>query len=218
MSIMGQVGVQSLQWFAVRTKSINPGRRTCVLGAEFETYRNAQGRVCKRRKPNTGKRIYVPEHLARRAGFEVFLPVRKVWQSTDRFSKKKELVTYPLLAGWMFVGWSAFESRWHELMSLGVVVGVMGTGGRPIRISEADMFRLMRRWGGGVLSPEFQRYMRRGKEFDLGDSVQVVAGALAGQEVRVVDISGPSARVVVDLLGSKTEVQVRVDYLEGTGG
>ena len=79
------------------------------------------------------------------------------------------------------------------------------------------MVELMHRWGGGLLSPEVRRYMRRGKEFNVGDSVQVVAGPLLGQDVRVVDISGPSARVVISILGGDVEAQINVDFLAGNG-
>ena len=215
--VQRQAAGSAIQWFAVRTKSVNPGRRTCVLGAEFETYRNQRGRVCKRRKLNTGTRIFVPEHLVRRAGFQVFLPVRKEWRQANQFDPSKELVTYPLMAGWMFVGWPDGQSRWSKLMELGVVAGVMATGGRPAKISEKKISELMQRWGGGVLSSENRRYMRRGKEFAVGDSVLVVAGPLLGLNVRVVDVSGPSARIVLKILGSEAEVPISTDYLEGKG-
>lgn len=218
MTMMTKVEARELQWFATRMKRpSNPGRRTCVLAADYETYRNRAGQMCKRRLPKTGQRVFVPELLARRAGFSVFLPVKKDWRQINRCRPDRQLVTYPLLVDWMFVGWPVGENRFHDLMDLNVVVGVLGMGGRPLVIPEARVIGLMQQWGGGVLSPDMRRYMRKGAEFCVGDQVRVVAGPLAEQDVRVVDIKGPETRAVLQLFGGDIEVDIATNALEGVG-
>lgn len=213
--LMGKIEAQEMQWFACRVKRKQVGGiRTVTVGGEFEAYRDRAGRVRKRRVDGTGDRVFLPEHLMRRAGFEVFLPVKKVLRRKNRFSPEKVLVSQPLLVDWMFVGWPVGESRWHDLMELDVVTGVMGTGGRPVEIPPARVMRLMRQWGGGQLSPECHRYLKTGCEFAVGDTVRVVAGPLDGQEVRVVDASGPSVRALLNILGGEIEVKIRSDLLE----
>lgn len=218
MTMMGKIEAQELQWFATRMKRPNnPGRRTCVLGADYESYRNRAGRMCKRRVPKTGERVFVPELLVKRAGFEVFLPVKKEWRKANQFRRERELVTYPLLADWMFVGWPVGEARFHELMALDVVVGVLGTGGRPVAIPEARVIALMRQWGGGVLSPQMRRYMKKGAEFCVGDTVRVVAGAMADMDVRVVEVNGPETKAIVQMFAGDIEVIFSTETLEGVG-
>lgn len=212
--LMGKIEAQEMQWFAVRVKRKQVGGiRKVTVGGEFEAYRDRHGRVRKRRVDGTGDRVFLPEHLLRRAGFEVFLPVKKVLRRKNRFSPDKVFVSQPLLADWMFVGWPVGQHRWHDLMALDVVTGVMGTGGRPVSIPPARVMRLMRQWGGGQLSAKCHQYMKAGGDFSVGDTVRVVDGPLDGQEVRVVDTRGPSVRALMNILGGEVEVEIQSHLL-----
>jgi transcriptional antiterminator NusG len=213
--MIGEIGRARKQWYAVRMKQThNRGRRTTVVGGQYEIYRGKGGVKKKRRLRDTGQRVFVPEHILRRAGFDTFLPLRKEYRRKNRFSPEKVLVAYPLLGDWLFVGWDAGEPRWHQLMDLDVVAGVMATGGRPVQIAETQVKALMRQFGGGKLSPECYRYMKTGAEFHVGDTVRAVDGPLDGHELRVVEISGPSVRAVLDILGGSTEIEIGADVLE----
>ncbi len=213
--MMGEIMTAKMQWYAVRMKQPhNRGRRTTVVDGEYEVYRARDKTLRKRLVRSTGRRVFVPEHILRRAGFQTFLPVRKEYRQMNRYSTNKELVSYPLLNDWLFVGWDEAENRWHQLMDLDVVGGVMATGGRPVRIKEAAVKALMRRYGGGKLSPDTYRYMKTGAEFRVGDVVKVLEGPFDGHELRVVDIAGPSVRAVLDILGGATEIEIGAGVLE----
>ncbi len=210
-----KIKTQEMQWFACRVKRQRAGGiRTVKVGGQFEAYHDRAGHLRKRRVAGTGDRVFLPEHLLRRAGFEVFLPVKKVLRRKSRFSHEKVLVSHPLLVDWLFVSWPVGENRWPDLMGLDVVTGVMGTGGRPVKIPPASVMRLMRQWGGGQMSPECHRYLKTGCEFAAGDTVRVAGGPLDGQEVRVVDTAGPSVRALLNILGGEIEVEIRSDLLE----
>lgn len=213
--MMGQVEAQPMQWFAVRVKHKQIGGiRTVTVGGEFETYRTRQGQIRKRRVEGTGKRVFLPEHLLRRAGFEVFLPVRKVSRPKNRFTKDCHLVTYPLLTDWMFVGWPAGQARWHEMMDLDVISGVLGTGGRPVAISPDRMQRLMRRWGGGLLSPVCETFMKSEPCFQPGDWAVAIDGNTPGARVRVIEDTGASVRAVLKILGREVTKEFKASDLE----
>jgi len=215
MSMMGNIEAMQLQWYAVGMKQPqNRGRRTTILGADFETFRDRQGRPRKRRVAYTGKRVFVPEHLLLRAGFEVFLPIKKEWRRKNRFGPDNHLVAKPLMADWLFVGWAVDQRRWHELMALDVVAGVMGTGGRPVLISEIKILQMMRRWGGGHLSPEMHRLTKTEFPLSEGDSARVVAGPLDGASVRIVEILGPTVKAAVNMLGAEFIAEIRSELLE----
>lgn len=212
---MGEIKAQEMQWFACRIKRKQVGAiRSVMVGGEYEAYRDRAGHLRKRRVEGTGHRVFLPEEILRRSGFEVFLPVKKVLRQKNRFSPNKVYVSQPLLVDWLFVGWPVGKSRWYELMELDVVTGVMGTGGCPLEISSARMMRLMRRWGGGQLSPECYRQTKVNCEYAAGETVRVIAGPLDGQEVKVVDVSGQSVRALLSILGGEVEVEIRSEVLE----
>lgn len=201
-------------WFAVRVKRRQTGTlRTVMVGGKFETYRDRQDRVRKRRVKGTGTRVFVPEYILRRAGFEVFLPVRKVLRRKTRFSPEKQLVLQPRLVDWMFVGWPVGESRWHELMELDMITGVMGTGGRPVEIPTARIMRLMRQWGGGHLSPVCARFMKTGLGYVAGDTVRVPDGPFADFELKIVDVSESAAQGVISIFGRETPLEIPLENL-----
>ena len=201
-----------IDWYAVKLKGRqNGGRRETVLGVEFETYRARNGQMARRKVKGSGQRVFVPELVLQKAGFEVFLPVKREWQRISRFRPEKELRSRPAMEGWLFVGWPAGQARFHELMALDVVAGVMGAGGQPVRISDAKVRFLMRKFGGG-------RKRRRSSDVDqprfaAGDLVRVEAGPLEGQQFALLDVTGGSARAVMTLLGKDVEVELEQEFL-----
>lgn len=202
----------ALQWYACRIKRKQLGGiATTTIGGEFETYRDRQGRLRKRRVAGTGERVFVPQRILTRAGFEVFLPVRKVRQRKNRYSPDQVYVTQPLLADWLFVGWAADAHRWHRLMELDVVTGVMGTGGRPVRIPQDRLARLMRQWGGKMLTPECLRIAKGKTVYTEGDVIKVPDGPFEGFDFTVVDVAERSVRGLVDIFGRETPLELSLN-------
>lgn len=218
---MTEVTAREIQWFAVRMKpNASGGPRTAIVDVEKEQYTNRAGRKAWRKVKGTGTRVFLPEHLLKRAGFEVFLPVKKVLRIKNRFTKEKHLVAVPLLADWMFVGLPIVENEygrgvpgWKTLMEMDVVAGVMGTGGRPIQMSDAKVMRLMRQFGSGRVSSEVKRRVAARRVFGVGDTARVVDGPLEGQNVRIVDIAGQTAKAMLNILGGDIEVEISSDLL-----
>ncbi len=221
MNAMTELTTREIQWFAVRMKpNASGGPRTAIINVEKEQYTNRAGKPAYRKMNGTGTRVFLPEYLLRRAGFEVFLPVKKVLRIKNRFTKEKHLVSVPLLADWMFVGWPYLSDGfgrsvpgWDTLMEMNLVAGVMGTGGRPIRMSDITVMRLMRQFSGGREAPEVRRRIAARRVFGVGDMAQVVDGPFEGHDVRVVDIAGPTARAMLNILGGGILVEINTDLL-----
>lgn len=218
---MAHVSAPEIQWFAVRMKpSANGGQRTAIVDVEKEQYINRAGHQAWRRVKGTGKRVYLPEYLIRRAGFEVFLPVKKVLRVKNRFTKEKHLVSVPLLADWLFVGLPVVESEygrgvpgWKVLMELDVVAGVMGTGGRPVLVPQARMSRLMRQWGDRGAKSKARRMPDQDKGHAVGDLVVVPDGPFEGFEFKIVDLKSSHAKGVVNIFGRETPLELKVSQL-----
>lgn len=213
---MTEVTAREIQWFAVRMKpNASGGPRTAIVDVEKEQYTNRAGRKAWRKVKGTGTRVFLPEHLLKRAGFEVFLPVKKVLRIKNRFTKEKHLVAVPLLADWMFVGWPADESRWHKLMGFGVVAGVMGTGGRPIQMSNKAVTRLMRQYGGRKFAAVARKRMQQKvKLLSVGDRARVVEGPFEGTDIRITEIGTGSVKGMLNILGGDVQVDIASDVLE----
>lgn len=214
-----QPDVCALDWHAVRFKQPrNVGRRTTVMGADYETYRGRDGVPRKRAIKATGSRVFVPELLLQRAGFDVFLPIRKEWRRINQRSKQKQCVSLPLLANWIFVGWPRGMNRWHDLLAVDVVTGVAGADGCPIRISQDDIDYLRRKSAsGGYIAPSEQANMRTHHEYSVGDEVRIDYGAgdgpLDGVNAKVVDLSGGCARALVQFLGAVRPIEIDASVL-----
>lgn len=201
---------QQIVWYAVRTKPFaNRGRSTALVGGTFEGYVDRAGRARKRRVKGTGQREFVIETILRNRGFQIFLPTKKVWRRKSKYSKDKHLVAYPLIVGWVFVGWPSGENRWADLFATNLVLEVAGIDGRPFPIPQTAIDGLFKRWGGqDTRAPGREQFMRTHYEFKPGDDVRVVEGPLEGQRVKVVDLYGPKAKVLLDLLGGEQEVEI----------
>ncbi|MEP4950070.1 MAG: transcription termination/antitermination NusG family protein [Paracoccaceae bacterium] len=221
MNAMTQVTAREIQWFAVRMKpNASGGPRTTIVDVQKEQYINRAGQKAWRKVKGTGTRVFLPEHLLKRAGFEVFLPVKQVLRIKNRFTKEKYLVAVPLLADWMFVGLPIVEGEygrgvlgWKTLMELDVVAGVMGTGGRPIQMSEATVMRLMRQYGGVRAASRVRRRIAERKVCKIGEVTQVIDGPLVGQDVRIVDVAGQTVKALLKILGSEVEVELSTNIL-----
>lgn len=212
MNAMTSVDAREIQWFAVRMKpNGSGGPRTTIVDVKKEQFTNRAGQKVWRTVNGTGTRVFLPEHLIKRAGFEVFLPVKKVWRIKNRFTKEKHLVAVPLLADWMFVGLPVVEGEygrgvpgWKKLMELDVVAGVMGTGGRPIQMSDAAVMRLMRQYGARNLSSAVTERILSRYQFNVGQVARVVDGPFEDFDFRIEEIDGASAKGFVNIFGRET--------------
>jgi transcriptional antiterminator NusG len=221
MNAMTQVTAREIQWFAVRMKpNATGGPRTAIVDVKKEQCINRAGQKVWRKVKGTGTRVFLPEHLMKRAGFEVFLPVKQVLRIKNRFTKEKHLVAVPLLADWMFVGLPIVEGEygrgvpgWKKLMELDVVAGVMGTGGRPIQMSDVTVMRLMRQYSSSRVSAAVQRRVAARRVFGVGDVAKVVHGPFEDFDFRIVEVGDSSAKGVVNLFGRDNLMELGLENL-----
>lgn len=212
MNAMTEVTARETQWFAVRMKpNASGGPRTAIVDVEKEQYTNRAGQKAWRKIKGTGRRVFLPEHLIKRAGFEVFLPVKKVLRIKNRFTKEKHLVSVPLLADWLFVGMPVVQTEygrgvpgWKKLMALDVVAGVMGTGGRPIQMSDAMVMRLMRQYSLANVAPAAKERILSRFNFKVGQVARILEGPFEDFDFKIDEIDGARAKGLVNLFGRDT--------------
>jgi len=141
-------------------------------------------------------------------GFTSFFAheVREVARHRHR-SKTRELKTFPLLHGYALAEHDGSPDWWHRILSLQVVKGVIGVGGRPLPIRRWAIDRLARRSGATRLLPS-------PKPISAGQMARLLDGPFAGHTGRVVECRGAKARLLLGLLGSEREAEVEIRSLE----
>lgn len=147
-------------------------------------------------------------------GVPTACPLRVEYRRRSRHARTREPMTFPLLAGYLFA--AVGERDWRPVMSQRHVYGVVGADGRPSVVATAELVSLCRRSAAGAFSAaEYQRNMRTGREFKVGDRVEVFGAGLAldGWVFEVSALHGDTARVVMQMLGGEREVSVSVDRL-----
>lgn len=150
--------------------------------------------------------------LLERAGHAVLYPRRRVFRRVNRYSRAKDVILKPLTVGYLFAGFVAPAPNWFDVLACQSLAGVVGIGGRPWCLGWDRVQRFM----AGVPpvdAPEAHRHMRTHLEFAEGDVVEVLAGPLRGEHVRVETIEGRQAVAVLTLFGGQVPMRTPLDNL-----
>jgi len=159
------------------------------------------------------KEAAVQEILARK-GILTYCPMDFRWRKRNKFAIDKDLLSFPMMPGWVFIGMNADAEPWYHVYRLSLVRSVVGYEGCPFAIPTKAMTDMVRKFRNGVVRPEEERFMRSNKEFKAGDIVRITGGPLRSFEARVIEIEGPVARVMFELFGISKPVPVSTELLE----
>ncbi|WPY96352.1 transcriptional activator RfaH (plasmid) [Limimaricola variabilis] len=144
-----------------------------------------------------------------RQGFPVFCPLHKVTRVVRGRTTQRPA---PLFPGYFFVSLAPARGDWRAVNNTrGVSRLVALDDSGPKRVPEALIEGLRARCSeDGMLLPP--------KEFEIGDSVELTAGPLAGF-VSQVEALAPDQRiwVLLELLGRPTRVMVNPEDLRRAG-
>ena len=159
------------------------------------------------------KEFAVQEILTRK-GFLTYCPTDKRWRKSSRYVREKELRSFPLVPGYLFVGMPAYSEPWHEVFKVNMVRGCIGYGGKPFAMPPTSMERMVRRFRNGFQRPTEEKFMRTYKEFKAGDVVRIAEGFFQSFEVPVIEIDGLMATVLVEIFGVQKPVRIETESLE----
>jgi transcription antitermination factor NusG len=161
----------------------------------------------------TGRESMVGGCLKRR-GFATFLPRQKVYRYANgaaRLRRRKHERSYPLLPGYVFVGLSPETPTWAGVFDLTPVLCVIGRDGVPTVVAVRALEKLVARYGRGEFdAPAHHRHIETHREFSVGESVITGDGLIQG---RVREISGTTAKIFVDILGSERLIEADLGNL-----
>ena len=132
---------------------------------------------------------------------EVKVPVEMVPELKDG---KERLVERKLFPGYVLVKMVMTDECWHIVRNIRGVTGFLGSGNKPIPLSESDIAAL------GVEKREIV------VGYEVGDSVKITDGALESflGTVEEIDLDRSKVRVVVSMFGRETPVELELDQVE----
>ena len=132
---------------------------------------------------------------------EISIPLETVTEITDNGPKEVERKVFP---GYVLVKMVMTDECWHIVRNIRGVTGFLGSGNKPIPLSESDIAAL------GVEKREIV------VGYEVGDSVKITDGALESflGTVEEIDLDRSKVRVVVSMFGRETPIELELDQVE----
>ena len=144
---------------------------------------------------------YVENRGMRDSILEISVPMETVTEITDNGPKTVERKVFP---GYVLVKMVMSDEAWHIVRNIRGVTGFVGSGTKPIPLSESEVAAL------GVEKREIV------VNYEVGDSVKITDGALESflGTVEEIDLERAKVRVVVSMFGRETPVELELDQVE----
>ena len=132
---------------------------------------------------------------------EVNIPMETVTEVTDNGPKTVERKVFP---GYVLVKMVMTDEAWHLVRNVRGVTGLVGSGNKPIPLTEAEIASL------GVEKKEVV------VNYAVGDNVRITDGALESflGVVEEIDLERQKVRVIVSMFGRETPVELDLDQIE----
>ena len=132
---------------------------------------------------------------------EVNIPMETVTEVTDNGPKTVERKVFP---GYVLVKMVMTDVTWHLVRNVRGVTGFVGSGNKPIPLTEAEIASL------GVEKKEVV------VNYAVGDNVRITDGALESflGVVEEIDLERQKVRVIVSMFGRETPVELDLDQIE----
>lgn len=136
---------------------------------------------------------------------EVVVPTRQVMEISGKEKKEVEKQLYP---GYVFIRMKMSENNWHFIRQIRGVTGFVGAQMDPIPVEDTEMSDVLLQIGEEGSELEV--------EFNVGDTVRIISGAMEEMTgtVNEVDVEKAKLHVSVDMFGRSTPVELNFDQAE----
>ena len=138
---------------------------------------------------------------------EVLVPAEEVVEMRRGAKIKSERKFFP---GYVLAHLDMTDETWHLVKNTPKVTGFLGSGGKPVPITNAEAERLIKQMSEGVERP------RSTVSFDIGEQVRVSDGPFASFNgfVEEADDDKSRLRVTVSIFGRSTPVELEYSQVE----
>ena len=132
---------------------------------------------------------------------EVNIPMETVTEITENGPKTVDRKVFP---GYVLVKMVMTDETWHLVRNVRGVTGFVGSGSKPIPLTEEEVASM------GVEKKEVV------VGYEVGDRVKINEGALESflGAVEEIDLERSKVRVVVEMFGRETPVELELDQVE----
>ena len=138
---------------------------------------------------------------------QVMVPTEQVSELKDGRKVQVEKRTMP---GYVLVNMEMTDNAWGLVKNTPGVTGFVGARNKPLPLSPPEVDRLRHRETGTAERARTQA------QFDIGETVKVVAGPLADFSGEIAEINDDAAKlkVLVSIFGRETPVEVTYDQVK----
>ncbi len=132
---------------------------------------------------------------------EVRVPTEKVLEVKDDKTREVERKIFP---GYVLVKMVLTDDSWYVVRNIRGVTGFVGSTTKPVPLTEAEVKKL------GVETVQIQ------VDYEVGDSITVVSGPLAGfgGVVDEIDTEANCIKVTVSMFGRQTPVELELNQVK----
>jgi len=132
---------------------------------------------------------------------EIVIPVEDVLEEKNG---KRKIVQRKMFPSYIFIKMIFHnETMWHMIVNTRGVTGFVGPNGRPIPLSDDEIKRM-----------KLEKIVVADTGFKIGDKVKVIGGTLANNgfiaDIESIDAQNGKVKVVVDMFGRKTSVDLDI--------
>lgn len=137
--------------------------------------------------------------------FNVIIPMEKEVEKKDG---KTRLVERKVFPGYVLVEMIVNDRSWYAVRNTPGVTGFVGSGTKPIPLTDVEVQQIMRSMGMEEERPHI--------DFQLQQTVRLKAGPFAGQLAKISDINEERGKlkVLVDIFGRETPAEVDFTQVE----
>ena len=134
--------------------------------------------------------------------FDIVIPMEDVVEEKDG---KRKVVTRKLMPGYILVKMNYGDDIWHAVTRTRGITGFVGPKGRPLHLGEDEIRKM-----------HLEKVVVSNIDLQLGSKVEILDGALNGfvGTVNAIDESNNKVRVVVEMFGRETPVDVSLDQVK----
>lgn len=131
---------------------------------------------------------------------DIIIPMEDVLEEKDG---KKVLVQRKVMPTYLLVKMVYGDDIWHKVVGTRGITGFVGPKGRPLPLTEQE-----------IMTMRLEK-VKVDIVIEVGDQVEVLDGPLAGTpgKVTAIDEENKTAKVVVELFGRETPVDVSLDSM-----
>jgi transcription antitermination factor NusG len=143
------------------------------------------------------------------AGLTIFLPTEVRMCRVSRHAKRREPREFPALPRYLFLGVRGFIP-WNDIRRYRAVIQqVLGWNGNPICLEEEAMVKMLTAMGEMEAAAN-----ARPRQITVGDHCRILSGPFANHKVRIEEIRGKRARIIINLFGDDRPAEIQIEALQ----